>query len=42
MATESPTHPAPDQLPDHERTGNEPNPSGHVEPKNGEVAEKLP
>jgi hypothetical protein len=29
MATENPNHPAPDQIPENERTGNEPNPSGH-------------
>jgi hypothetical protein len=28
MATESPSHPAPDEIPDNERTGSEPNPSG--------------
>jgi hypothetical protein len=28
MATESPNHPAPDEIPDNERTGSEPNPSG--------------
>lgn len=28
MATESPNHPLPDDIPDNERTGGEPNPSG--------------
>ena len=28
MATEHPSNPHPDQLPDDQRTGNEPNPSG--------------
>jgi hypothetical protein len=28
MAPEDPNHPLPDQLPEDERTGNEPNPSG--------------
>jgi len=28
MATESPNHPCPDDIPDNERTGGEPNPSG--------------
>jgi len=39
MATENPAHPAPDQLPDHERTGNEPNPSG-VQPKQTDPPER--
>ena len=29
MGTEKPTNPQPDTLPDNERTGDEPNPSGH-------------
>jgi hypothetical protein len=28
MATETPNHPAPDEIPDNERIGDEPNPSG--------------
>ena len=28
MATESPAHPLPDEIPENERTGSEPNPSG--------------
>jgi hypothetical protein len=28
MAPENPNHPLPDQIPDDDRTGNEPNPSG--------------
>lgn len=38
MATESPNHPAPDEIPDNERTGDEPNPSG----KSGGVKESAP
>src|SRR5579862_6935386 len=30
MATESPYHPQPDEIPDNERTGDEPNPSGRA------------
>jgi hypothetical protein len=30
MATESPQNPLPDQLPEDQRTGDEPNPSGQV------------
>jgi hypothetical protein len=29
MGNEDPRHPQPDDLPEHERTGSEPNPSGH-------------
>lgn len=28
MGKENPNHPQPDDLPEHERTGDEPNPSG--------------
>jgi hypothetical protein len=28
VAKENPNHPQPDELPENERTGNEPNPSG--------------
>jgi hypothetical protein len=28
MAAENPYHPQPDEIPDNERTGDEPNPSG--------------
>jgi hypothetical protein len=28
MTTESPHHPQPDEIPENERTGDEPNPSG--------------
>jgi len=30
MPTESPQHPQPDELPEDQRTGDEPNPSGHA------------
>lgn len=30
MGKESPNHPQPDDLPEHERTGDEPNPSGRA------------
>ena len=29
MGKQDPHHPQPDDLPEHERTGDEPNPSGH-------------
>jgi hypothetical protein len=38
MATESPYHPQPDEIPDNERTGSEPNPSG----KTGKSKENTP
>jgi hypothetical protein len=37
MATESPHHPQPDEIPENERTGDEPNPSG----KAGKPKEKF-
>lgn len=39
MATESPCHPQPDDLPENERTGNEPNPSGKT-PRKADAPEK--
>jgi hypothetical protein len=38
MATESPDHPQPDEIPENERTGDEPNPSG----KPGKPKKKSP
>lgn len=38
MATESPKHPLPDEIPDNERVGGEPNPSG----KSGQPTENAP
>ena len=38
MATESPAHPQPDEIPENERTGDEPNPSG----KSGKAKEDTP
>jgi hypothetical protein len=38
MATESPNHPQPDEIPENERTGSEPNPTG----KSGESKENTP
>lgn len=37
MATESPNHPQPDEIPENERTGSEPNPTG----KSGESKENT-
>ena len=36
--TESPNHPQPDEIPDNERTGDEPNPSGRP----GQPKENVP
>jgi hypothetical protein len=38
MATESPNHPQPDEIPENERTGSEPNPAG----KSGESKKNAP
>jgi hypothetical protein len=38
MPTENPNHPQPDDIPDNERTGGEPNPSG----KSGNPKEDAP
>ena len=38
MPTENPNHPQPDDIPDNERTGGEPNPSGKSrDPKHKET-----
>jgi hypothetical protein len=41
MAPENPNHPRPDQIPEDERTGNEPNPSGKT-PKQPSETPKQP
>jgi hypothetical protein len=38
MAAESPNHPQPDEIPENERTGSEPSPSG----KSGKPKENTP